>query len=42
MEYLMQHPHETIMYSSNKIFKVNKIPINFLFKESKSEINQTQ
>ena len=34
MEYIIHHPHEPIMYSRNKFFKVNEIPHKFFFKEA--------
>ena len=42
MEYLMHHPHESIMYSGNKVFEVNDIPLRCFFKPGKAEINQIQ
>ena len=42
MENIMHHSHGTIIYSRNKLFKNNEIPIHCLFKSGKSDIKQTQ
>ena len=42
MEYIMYQPHKPIMYSRNKIFKINDIPLQFFFNTGNTEINQTQ
>ena len=40
MEYLMHHPHEPVMYSTNIFFKTNKIPYKCFFKTTKIRNNQ--
>ena len=42
MEYLTHRPHEPIMYSINKIFKINERPYQYFVKEGSAEINKTQ
>ena len=42
MEYVMQHPHESIMYSRNKINKTEEIPHQCYFKTGDSEIRKTK
>ena len=41
-EYLMQHPHEPIIYSRKKNFKINEIPHQCFLKEGDEEINKNQ
>ena len=41
MDFLMHHPHGTIMYSSKNIFKVNESPLQYFLKLGKADINQT-
>ena len=36
MEYIMQHPHEPVMYSRNKMYKTNQIPHQCYFKVGNS------
>ena len=40
MEYVMNYPHESTLYSRKKISKTNEIPHNCLFKEGDVEINK--
>ena len=42
MEYIMHHPHESILYPINKLFKVSEIPHQFFFKTGISDINKNQ
>ena len=39
MEYLMHHPHKTIMYS--RFVKINEIPHQFFFKSGDAEIKKS-
>ena len=42
MEYLLHHPHEPIIYSRKKIFKLNEILHQYFFGLVSAEINKTQ
>ena len=39
-EYIIDHSHEPIMYSRNKIYKTDEIPHQCYFKAGDSEINK--
>ena len=40
MEYIMNHSHEHIMYSRNKVFKTNESPHQYFFKAGDEEIKK--
>ena len=42
MEYLMNHPHEPILYSRNNISKLNAILLKYFLKSIKDYIKQSQ
>ena len=42
MVYLMHHPHETIAYSRNKMYKMYEIPHQYILKAGDAEIDKNQ
>ena len=42
MEYIMHHPHESIIYSRKNIYKTDENPHQCYFKAGYAEINKTR